>query len=301
MPSPRARAATSWPMRPKPTTASVLSADSTPDEAAALPAPCAQRRVRLRDVARERQHQGDRVLGRREHVRLRRVADDARRARSPRRRRRCRRPCRRGRRPAAARPRRAARRRPGSRAHDERVVVADPLEQLGAVEAGPDVDLGTGRAGDAIVRRPAAARARSAASTRGRRRRSPRSTTCPAASSSTSSAARPRQVALGSIAPNAPTRQMLAGRARPGRRRRDPVAVAQRAPRTASPSTPSGHRAVTSEQTGSSGENSSRPSARTRGAQAAPSSRVRCQQRLDALGSIRSSATSSPRPARSPA
>ena len=44
-------------------------------EAAALPAPVDQRRVGLRDVAGQRQHQRDGVLGGRQRVRLRRVAD----------------------------------------------------------------------------------------------------------------------------------------------------------------------------------------------------------------------------------
>ena len=42
----------------------------------ALPATGDERRVRLRDVARERDEQADRVLGRRDDVRLRRVRDD---------------------------------------------------------------------------------------------------------------------------------------------------------------------------------------------------------------------------------
>ena len=42
----------------------------------ALPAALDERRVRLRDVARERDQQADRVLGRRDDVRLRRVRDD---------------------------------------------------------------------------------------------------------------------------------------------------------------------------------------------------------------------------------
>src|SRR5436309_1428107 len=45
-------------------------------EARALPAPARQRRVRLRDVARERQQQGHGVLGRGHDVGLRRVGDD---------------------------------------------------------------------------------------------------------------------------------------------------------------------------------------------------------------------------------
>ena len=49
---------------------------STPAEARALPAALHERRVRLRHVARDGQQQRDRVLGRRDDVRLRRVADE---------------------------------------------------------------------------------------------------------------------------------------------------------------------------------------------------------------------------------
>ncbi len=111
-------------------------------EAAALPAPVDQRRVRLRDVARQRQHQRDRVLRRRQRVRLRRVADqDA---------------ARRGRLDVdvvdtGAGPADHAQPRAGGDqlgvdarggAHHERVVAGDPLQQLGAVEVRRDVDLG---------------------------------------------------------------------------------------------------------------------------------------------------------------
>ena len=47
-----------------------------PAVAGALPAPVLERRVRLRDVAREREQQADRVLGRRDDGRLGRVRDD---------------------------------------------------------------------------------------------------------------------------------------------------------------------------------------------------------------------------------
>ena len=47
-----------------------------PAEPAALPLAALQRRVCLRDVARLREHHRDRVLGRRDDVRLRRVRDD---------------------------------------------------------------------------------------------------------------------------------------------------------------------------------------------------------------------------------
>ena len=63
MPNARARAATSWPMRPKPMMRERLVGQLDAAEAAALPAPCDQRGVGLRDVARQREHQRDRVLG----------------------------------------------------------------------------------------------------------------------------------------------------------------------------------------------------------------------------------------------
>ena len=75
-PEPGARRATGWPIRPKPSTPSVLSASSTPPQLRPLPAALLQRGVRLRDVARERDEEADRVLGRRDDVRLRRVRDD---------------------------------------------------------------------------------------------------------------------------------------------------------------------------------------------------------------------------------
>ena len=53
-----------------------LLVDLDAAELRALPASRGQRRVRLRDVAREREHQRDRVLGRGDDVRLRRVGDD---------------------------------------------------------------------------------------------------------------------------------------------------------------------------------------------------------------------------------
>ena len=52
IPSPSARRATCWPMRPKPSTPSVLPSSSTPPQRRALPAALLERRVRLRDVAR---------------------------------------------------------------------------------------------------------------------------------------------------------------------------------------------------------------------------------------------------------
>ncbi len=105
MPNPFARCATSWPIRPKPRIPSVFSYSSTPGELRALPRPAGQRRVRLRDVAREREQQRHRVLGGRDHVRLRRVGDDDPAFGRRRRRRRCRPRRRRARRPAAGRRR----------------------------------------------------------------------------------------------------------------------------------------------------------------------------------------------------
>ena len=72
----RARRATCWPIRPKPRMPSVFSASSTPPHFERSQRPADKRRVRLRDVARERDQQADRVLGRRDDVRLGRVCDD---------------------------------------------------------------------------------------------------------------------------------------------------------------------------------------------------------------------------------
>ena len=74
IPRPLARSATIWPMRPKPSTPSVLPVTSTPPNLRALPAPLHQAGVGLRDVACLRKHQGDGVLGRREGVRAGGVA-----------------------------------------------------------------------------------------------------------------------------------------------------------------------------------------------------------------------------------
>ena len=63
-------------MRPKPSTPSVLSASSTPPQLRALPPALLERRVRLRDVPRERDEQADRVLRGRDDGRLGRVRDD---------------------------------------------------------------------------------------------------------------------------------------------------------------------------------------------------------------------------------
>ena len=63
-------------MRPKPSTPSVLLGELDAAPARALPAPLLERRVRLRDVARERDEQADGVLGGRDDVRLGRVRDD---------------------------------------------------------------------------------------------------------------------------------------------------------------------------------------------------------------------------------
>ncbi len=53
-----------------------LLGELDPAEARALPAALDERGVRLGDVAREREQQPDRVLGRRDDVRLGRVGDD---------------------------------------------------------------------------------------------------------------------------------------------------------------------------------------------------------------------------------
>ena len=76
MPKPSARWATSWPMRPNPSTPSVLSYSSTPLNSARSQAPAGERAVRLRHLARQRQQQRERVLRGRDHVRLRGVGDD---------------------------------------------------------------------------------------------------------------------------------------------------------------------------------------------------------------------------------
>ena len=77
-------------------------------ELRALPATRGQRGVRLRDVARQREQQRQRVLGGGDDVRLRRVGDDDAPPRRRRRRRRCRRQRRRGRSRAAVRHARSA-------------------------------------------------------------------------------------------------------------------------------------------------------------------------------------------------
>ena len=76
MPKPRARCATSWPIRPKPSTPSVFSYSSTPENFERSHLPPVSDSVRLRDVAREREQQRHRVLGGRDDVRLGRVRDD---------------------------------------------------------------------------------------------------------------------------------------------------------------------------------------------------------------------------------
>ena len=77
MPKPCARCATSWPMRPKPRMPSVLSVQLDAARTSSAPSlPPIERRVRLRDVAREREQQRHRVLGGGDDVRLRRVGDD---------------------------------------------------------------------------------------------------------------------------------------------------------------------------------------------------------------------------------
>ena len=75
MPSPSARRATCRPIRPKPSTPRRLVGQLDPAPARALPAPLLQRRVRLRDVARERDEQADRVLRGRDDGRLGSVRD----------------------------------------------------------------------------------------------------------------------------------------------------------------------------------------------------------------------------------
>ncbi len=84
-------------MRPKPRMPSVFSYSSTPENFERSHLPGDQRRVRLRDVARERQQQRHRVLGGGHDVRLGRVGDDDPAPGGGRRRRRCRRRRRRGR------------------------------------------------------------------------------------------------------------------------------------------------------------------------------------------------------------
>ena len=76
IPRPSARRATCWPMRPKPSTPSVLSGELDPAPARALPAALLERRVRLRDVAGQREQEADRVLGGGDDGRLGRVRDD---------------------------------------------------------------------------------------------------------------------------------------------------------------------------------------------------------------------------------
>ena len=76
MPKARARIATSWPIRPKPSTPSVLPSTSVPPNLLTLPLAAREAGVRLRDVAGEREHQRDRVLGGGDRVGLRRVGDD---------------------------------------------------------------------------------------------------------------------------------------------------------------------------------------------------------------------------------
>jgi hypothetical protein len=61
---------------PEPEDPQRLAAQLGAAEVLALPAPGGQRAVRLRDVARQRQQQRERVLGRRDDVRARRVDDD---------------------------------------------------------------------------------------------------------------------------------------------------------------------------------------------------------------------------------
>ena len=69
-------------MRPKPSSAERLVGELDAGEALALPGAVAQRALGGADVAREREHQRDRVLGGRDDVGLGRVADDdARRGR----------------------------------------------------------------------------------------------------------------------------------------------------------------------------------------------------------------------------
>ena len=84
-----------------------LVGELDPAPARALPPALLQRRVRLRDVAGERDEQPDRVLGGRDDGRVGRVRDDDSRAASRRRRRRCRPRRRRARSPSAARPARS--------------------------------------------------------------------------------------------------------------------------------------------------------------------------------------------------
>ena len=63
-------------MRPKPSTASVLSASSMPLQLRALPGPLLERGMGLRDVAREGDEEADRLLGRGDDGRVGSVRDD---------------------------------------------------------------------------------------------------------------------------------------------------------------------------------------------------------------------------------
>ena len=76
MPSPSARCATWRPMRPRPSTPRVFPASSIPVKRWRSQRSGSQRRVRLRHVAREREEQGDGVLGGRVDRRLGGVRDD---------------------------------------------------------------------------------------------------------------------------------------------------------------------------------------------------------------------------------
>ena len=75
-PSPTARRATCWPIRPKPRTPSVLSASSIPPQRERSQAALFQRGMGLRDVAREGDQQADRLLRGRDDGRVGRVRDD---------------------------------------------------------------------------------------------------------------------------------------------------------------------------------------------------------------------------------
>ena len=78
MPKPRARCATSWPIRPKPMMPERLLVQLHAAEFRAIPGSADQRRVGLRHIPGQRQQQRHRVLGRGDDVRLRGVRyDDA--------------------------------------------------------------------------------------------------------------------------------------------------------------------------------------------------------------------------------